>query len=69
MYSYFTHPNSVHMTYFEHLITSLTYAVKLFLASLKAVVHAFIPSFYITSTHDIVNEINRDIKSVLDAIN
>lgn len=51
-YSNFTHPNSVCMTYFEHCFLSLRFAGLYMIGSFKAIVHAFIPSLFITSTSD-----------------
>ena len=45
MYSYFSHPNSLCMTYRKHLTLSLKYSKLLFIASIKAVIHAFLPNF------------------------
>lgn len=56
-FSIFTHPNDNCMSYFEHLGLSLSFSRKLLVSSWKAVVHAFIPSLYITSTSQTVLEI------------
>lgn len=56
-FSIFTHPNDNCMSYFEHLGLSLYFSQKLLVSSWKAVVHAFIPSLYITSTSQTVLEI------------
>ena len=61
MYSYFEHPNSVKMSYFEHLYLSLGFSYKLFISSFKALIHALIPSLFITSTTDVVNEISYEL--------
>jgi hypothetical protein len=57
IYSYFTHPNSVCMTYFEHMSLSLQFASLFFGAFFKAIIHAFFPSFFITSTTNTVDEV------------
>lgn len=56
-FSIFTHPNENCMSYFEHLGLSLSFSRRLLISSWKAVVHAFIPSLYITSTSQTVIEI------------
>ena len=53
MYSYFQHPNAVCMTYFEHMRLSLGFSATLFIGSFKAIVHAFLPNYFITSTTDV----------------
>jgi hypothetical protein len=63
LYSYFRHPNSVCMTYFQHMSLSLGFSKNLFVGSLKAYVHAIIPSSYITSTSDLIHDINKEMKN------
>jgi len=53
----FSHLDVVSMTYLEHLRISLYYFFLFLLAAFKAFIHAFIPDFYQTSTHEAVNEI------------
>ncbi len=62
-YSFFTHPNSVCMTYFEHMKLSMGFSKTLFVASLKALVHAFLPNVYITSSSDVTKKMIRDLKN------
>ena len=62
MYHYFKHPSQVCMSYFEHLKFSLYVAFIFANGSVKAMVHAFIPDVFITSTTDSVNEINMRLK-------
>ena len=61
-YSFFTHPNAVCMTYFEHMKLSLGFSKTLFVGSIKAFVHAFLPNAYITSTTDINKKMIRELK-------
>ena len=56
-FSYFNHPNTVCMSYFTHLRFSLTMAYHMFNGSIQAIVHAFLPSYYLHSTTDTVNKI------------
>ena len=51
-YSFFVHPNSVCMSYFEHMSLSLGFSKTLMVASLKALIHAFLPNVYKRSTSD-----------------
>lgn len=60
-YSFFTHPNSVCMSYFEHMKLSLGFASTFFVGSVKAVIHAFFPNTFITSTSDIQKQIGREL--------
>jgi hypothetical protein len=60
-YSFFTHPNSVCMTYFEHMSLSLGFSKTLMGASWKSLVHAFVPSMYITSTSDTQKKLRRQL--------
>ena len=62
MYSYFSHPNSLCMTYRKHLTLSLKYSKLLFIASIKAIIHAFLPNLFITSTSNTIIKINELIK-------
>jgi len=62
IYSYFSHPNNVCMDYFTHAWLSLTFSRKLFFGSIKAFIHAIIPSLFITSTSDLVKNINYKLK-------
>jgi hypothetical protein len=58
-YSYFQHPNQVGMSYCEHWKLSMYFARKLFFASIKAIIHAFIPSTYKTSTSDLTKHLHK----------
>lgn len=56
------HPRDVCMTYIEHMRFSLSLAYTFALATVKAVVHAFVPGWYITSTSDCVEEIQERLR-------
>lgn len=60
-YSSFAHPNSVCMSYFEHMKLSLGFAGTFFVGSVKAVIHAFFPNAFITSTSDIQRQIGKEL--------
>ena len=55
-YSWFDHPNRVCMSYWTHALHSLGLAWLLGWASVRAAVHALVPSWYVTSTTDCVAE-------------
>ena len=55
----FKHPKNVNMTYFEHLKLSLYFSYELFIGSIKAFVHAIYPDMFITSTSDLVHNIQQ----------
>ena len=63
MYSYFSHPNNVCMSYFTHCKFALLLSSKLFIGSMKSFIHALFPSLFITFTSDLVNEISQDLKN------
>ena len=56
-YSIFRHANVNCMSFSEHAILSLTFSGKLFVGSVKALIHAFIPDIYSKSTTDLMKEI------------
>lgn len=63
MYSYFSHPNNVCMSYFNHFFVSINYSKIFMFASIKALIHAFFPNIFITSTSDCVNNISKLLKN------
>ena len=61
MFSYFKHPNNLKMSYFQHFFISLKYSRKLFICSIKSLVHAFIPSLFTTSTTALIMKLNSEL--------
>ena len=57
------HLADVCMTYPQHFFLSVSISIKLFIGSLKAFVHAFIPAIFYTSTSVLVNELNNTLKT------
>ena len=57
------HPNSINLTYFEHLILSLSFSLSLSFASLKAFIHAIFPFIFITSTTDTIYNIDNQLNN------
>lgn len=64
MFRIFKHPNQVCMSYKEHMKFSLGLSKDFFVGGVKAVVHAFYPDAYITSTTDILNEMQKKTRTV-----
>ena len=58
------HPNSNGMGYFKHMYYSLKFAIMLFIASIKAVLHALFPFLFSTSTSDVIRDINKIQKQI-----
>mgnify|MGYP003970521409 FL=1 len=59
---FFTHPKEVCMSYFEHMKLSLYFSWILWKASILAVIHAFLPDTFITSTSDTNKEVEKILK-------
>jgi hypothetical protein len=57
-FSLTSHPNKNGMTYFKHLFFSLKFSFILFIASIKALIHALCPFLFETSTGEAVKQIN-----------
>ncbi len=58
-----THPNKSGMSYFRHMLLSLKFSIMLFIASIKAFLHALFPFMFETSTSDVVAKINKKLNS------
>ena len=54
---FFDHPSSVCMSYIEHLKFSLNLATLFSEGAMKAIIHSFLPNYYITSSSDISKKI------------
>lgn len=62
MLRYFEHPKIVCMTYGTHMKLSLYFAFLLAKGSVQAVVHAFLPDTFITSTGDLTKKLHGILK-------
>jgi hypothetical protein len=62
MYSKFSHPNSVCMSYFSHLKISFYYSKCMFIGCIKAIIHGIIPSMYLTSTMATVTHLSNELE-------
>ena len=60
--SIFHHPSEVGMTYFKHMMFSLSLAGKFGSACILAIAHALYPDAFVTSSSDAVKEIADKIK-------
>jgi len=62
--SFIKHPNENGMGYFKHMYHSLHFAIMLFIASLKAIIHALLPFLFPTSTSDVIKKIDNIQKKI-----
>jgi hypothetical protein len=62
-FSYFNHPNKVCMTYLQHMVFSASLGKDLFIASNKAFIHAVFPNLFITSSTDLVKNLDYKMKN------
>ena len=60
---YFEHPKKVCMTYIKHMKLSLYLSYLLAKGSAKAIVHAFLPDTFITSTSDLTAKVQDILKT------
>lgn len=58
------HLQDVKLTYFQHMIVSLNCSWYLFLASTQALVHAFLPDVFTTSTSDCIRDLQVFLENV-----
>lgn len=61
-YSFFKHPNSVCMNYFQHMKLSLGFSKTFLVGSFQAFTHALFPNIFITSTSDIQKKISEELQ-------
>lgn len=59
----FSHPSNVCMTYFTHFKFALLVGLKLYIGGLKSIIHAVLPDLFITSTTDLINELDEMLKN------
>ena len=60
----FKHLKDVQMSYLEHFRFSTSLAKIFFQGSIQAVIHAFLPNFYVTSSQDNTRLLKEKITSV-----
>ena len=59
----FDHPKEVCMTYYELLLFSISISYKLFKGSMKAAIHTVLPNLYETSSSDLLNDLQQELKN------
>ncbi len=64
MFRFFKHPNNVCMSYREHMNFSLGLSKDLFVGSVQAFVHAIYPDVFVTSTTDLLDNLQKRTKTV-----
>jgi len=55
------HPKSICLTYCKHFILSLEFSIRFYIASIKAIIHAFLPFIFITSTSDTIKIVDKKL--------
>lgn len=55
------HPQSVDETYGQHMVFAGTFAVRLFLASLAAMIHAIIPCLFEKTASQMITQMHNRI--------
>ena len=61
MFSYFEHPNTVCMSYFEHASFSSSIGISLLIGSMQAFVHALFPSMFMKSSSKLSTDLNKKL--------
>jgi len=56
------HPKNVNLTYYEHFKLSSSISFKLFISSIKAFVHSIFPFVFVTSTTNVIDDIENQLK-------
>ena len=57
----FKHPKMVCMSYFQHFWFSMYLAGRFAMGSVKAIVHAILPDYYVTSSSDMIEDVKVDM--------
>ena len=60
----FRHLQNVCMSYWSHMCFSLYLSKEMCIGSLKALVHAFVPPFYVTSSSNIIHELTQQMRTI-----
>lgn len=63
-HSYFTHPASVCLNYFQHFRFSFGLGVKFAIGSVQAFIHAIYPDVFTTSSSDLIEDVTEEMKQV-----
>ena len=62
IYSYFSHPNNVCLSYYQHFRFSLKLSTMLFIASVRAFIHAIFPNYFITSSSVLSENLRKELE-------
>ena len=60
----FTHPKKVCMTYMQHFWFSMSLCLRFGIGSIQAFIHALLPDYYITSSSDLIREIQNEMSNI-----
>jgi hypothetical protein len=60
----FIHPAQVCMSYYQHFCFSMYLARRFAMGSVKAIIHAFLPDYFITSSSDLIEDIRQDMSKI-----
>ena len=52
------------MSYYQHFCFSMYLARRFAIGSVKAVIHAFLPDYFITSSSDLIDDIRQDMSKI-----
>ena len=61
---FWKHPAKVCMTYFGHMKLSFGFAKDLFVASQQAIIHGIFPDYYVDSTSQVIETIQKKMSDV-----
>ena len=59
-----SHLERVCMSYCQHMCFSLYLSKEMFVTSIKAVIHAFIPSCFVTSSTDTITRLHQEMSEI-----
>lgn len=60
----FSHPKKVCMSYMRHFWFSMSLSGRFAIGSMQAFIHALLPDYYITSSSDLILEIQEDMSNI-----
>ena len=63
-YSFFSHPNSVCLSYFKHMKFSFLLAGQFIWGASKAVIHAFLPNIYVQGSSDTIKIVSNKLETI-----
>jgi hypothetical protein len=63
-YSFFYHPNSVCLSYFQHMRLSFFFATQFMLGASKSIIHAFFPNLYKQGSLNTITVVSNKLESV-----